>query len=213
MGEFIRFQLDIQLDEDLPGRVVTVLNFLAGNEELPENFKLPKARFFQLENWMDIFKNRLGDDACEVNYAKFDGKWLRAAGTDFGKDKMITEFLAWLFPYIERFEGQHCVGGYKADKWAFPTMIVVSECGMRCIDLDDIFVGDTPVFVHPKKLMIHKLPEPKEISPGLLRKMLESVDMDALAGMLGVQKPEPECENCGECEDAPPDEIPDDMKN
>jgi hypothetical protein len=199
MGDFIRFQLHFKVIEDLPGRVDTILHFLAGNTDLPEDFNLPKAAFFEGESWKNFARKGLPDGSPAVFDFSFDGHEVIAYGIDHAHDRKIPSFLTWMFPYFDTRE-RECLGSFKADNWPFPTLIVRSEKGVSVLDMDKILLKDKPVLVVPDELKIIPFPEPENLTGETAKKMFNVLKSLALNNSNDDDDSEM-CDGCGECKD------------
>lgn len=123
MGMYTELVIKCDLIDDLPDKVVEVLNFLFLEGDEPQN--LPDHDFFSLENWSSIGRcSSYYHIPATLNF--FDGEYLFSRSDLKNYEYEIDRFIDWISPYIDAEPG-NCIGWEWYENCNEPTLILLGN--------------------------------------------------------------------------------------
>ncbi len=127
MGMYTEFHFNSSIKKDTPKEVVEILIWMVRGEyhERPKN--LPKHKFFECSRWAVLFRmDSYYFDAKTNSYFEFDDVskcyYLNIKSNLKNYDDEISEFLDWIHPYLDKFDGEF-LGFYRYEEYENPTLL------------------------------------------------------------------------------------------
>lgn len=125
MGMYTEFHYNTQLKEDIPQDVLSILQFMLGEDERCPT--LPKHPLFNTSRWDYMLRcDSCYFDADTHSTLRFDDSsnayYLCIRCNLKNYDDEIEHFINWIHPYIDKFKGEF-LGFYRYESNDQPTLI------------------------------------------------------------------------------------------